>query len=515
MGENNVFVKNWPFKPGEKAKLYWIDNPYKLSNKWVLDAYFKGESSFRKLTMDWADIHFLMLETYYQNGNLNCSQKRKDATNQELNLSNIKFNMIEAFLEVEIDGLKKKINTNIFVGYRNGIEYRIPAIEIIRSIICRSRFLLNRIVELDSLSNYFVYEIDNKNNLHINFFDGYERKLLKGEYVKHIAWMITNENILRMFNKVGQSLWSEGNLKYSFLFKDFKIRARINKKGNVVRVLEIMEFKNKIINAKEVYISSKYNKQLKRINSPKLRNYERLKETNDKTIDSKIDGAKNIESDFINTTETVHTYRNDVKVNKINKGEVFIRDTEDENTQTFEVQNEALRTTADTGGMDTARALEYENIDNVNIQGELEEFIEILRLLQQRSNIRSVEVVVDFLPEGKKGKKFAFLSDGITKRRYIVGKIVMNDTIFSLIEIERENRSLSMLLLYSRSNIDWNKVYLSVTLGLVNKSGTWDMKIVSSLQKIWVNANRIRHVAANKNLINKAEHIYNKLMEVH
>jgi len=511
MGESNVFIKNWPLRPDEKAKLYWIDNPYKLSNKWVLDAYFKGESSFRKITMDWADIHFLILETYYQNGNLNHSQRKKNAINQELNLSNIKFNMVEDFLQVHIDGIKKKIKTNIFVGYRNGIEYRIPALEIIRSIICRSRFLLNRIVELDSLNNYFVYETDDKNNLHINFFDGYERKLLRSEYVKHIAWMISNENILKMFNKIGHTLWSEGSIRYNFLFENFNIKARISEKDNTVRILEITEFKNKVINANEVYVISKHNKQIKRIQVPKIRNYERLKESNDKTIDPKIDGAKNIESDFINTNETVHTYRNDVKVNKIKNGELHIRDIEDEDTQTYEVQNQALRTTADTGGVDTARGLEYENIDNVSVQGELEKFIEILKLLKEKPNVKSVEVIIDYLPEGKKGKKFAFLSDGVTPRRYIVGKIVMNDTIYNLFEIERENRSLSMLLLYSRYNVNWRKIYLSVTLGLVNKSGTWELQIIGSLQKIGVYSNRIRHTYESKSFKEKTDYLYNKM----
>lgn len=512
MGENNVFIKNWPFRPDEKAKLYWIDNPYKLANKWVLDAYFKGESTFRKITMDWANIHFLILETYYQNGDLNHSQRKKNAINQELNLSNIKFDMVEDFLEVEIDGVKKKIKTNIFVGYRNGIEYRIPALEIIRSVICRSRFLLNRIVELDSLSNYFVYETDDKNNLHINFFDGYERKLLRSEYVKHIAWMISNENILKMFNKIGHTLWSEGSIRYNFLFENFNVKARISEKDNTVRILEITEFKNKVINANEVYVISKHNKQIKRIQVPKIRNYERLKESNDKTIDPKIDGSKSAESDFINTTETVHTYRNDVKVNKIKNGELYIRDIDDENTQTYEVQNETLRTTADTGGIDTARGLEYENIDNVSIQGELEEFIEILRLLQEKPNVKSVEVIIDYLPEGKKGKKFAFLSDGVTRRRYIVGKVVMHDTIYSLIEIERESRSLSILLLYSKGNVNWNKIYLSVVLGLVNKSGSWDLKIIGGLQRKDVYFNRIKHVSGNRNLIEKADHIYSKII---
>ncbi len=201
-----------------------------------------------------------------------------------------------------------------------------------------------------------------------------------------------------------------------------------------------------------------------------------------------------------------------MKVNKIKKGEFYIRDIEDENTQTFEVQNEALRTTADIGGIDTARGLEYENIDNVSIQGELEEFMEILKLLQEKPNVKSVEVIIDYLHEGKRGKKFAFLSDGVTRRRYIVGKIVMDDAIYNLIEIERENRSLSILLLYSKYNIDWNKVYLSVTLGAVNKSGAWDIQNLKQLETKKIFYKRLRHKTDKSNIHVKCNYIYSKLL---
>ena len=110
----------------------------------------------------------------------------------------------------------EEIKTDIFVGYKNGIEYRIPALEIIRAVIATNRFLLNRIVELDSLAKYFIYKYDEKNNLYIDFFDEYERKLLSSDFVRHLAWIITNENILKMFNQLGQNLWLEGNIPVSY-----------------------------------------------------------------------------------------------------------------------------------------------------------------------------------------------------------------------------------------------------------------------------------------------------------
>lgn len=512
MGGDNVFIKSWPFKPEEKAMLYWIDNPYMEQKKWFIEAYFKYENLLKSQKMDWATIHFLVLKRYYQNGNLNDGEVKKDSVIKDLNLSNIKFNIIEDFLEENVDGVRKKIKTKIFVGEKEGVQYRIPALEIIRGILCINRFLLNRVVEIDSLSKYFGYKYDERYNLYIDFFDEYESKLLTSENIRHIAWIITNENILKMFNQIGKNLWLERQIKYDFLFEEFEIKARISESRNKIRILEIIELEKKMIKARGIYYTSKYNKQYKKVKEPKKRKYKKLKESDDKTLDPKIEGAKNADSDFIKTRFTRHTYVNEIKIHKIKDGERCIRDKEDINTKTYEIENESLRTTADTGGLDTVKGIEYENIDDVQIKGELEEFIEILRILKTKPGVRSVEVLIKHLPEGKKGKKFAMLSDGESKRRYVVGKIDMNNTTYSLIEIERENRSLSMLLLYSRYNVDWSKIYLTVALGLVNKSGAWDLQIVNSLQKMDVYANRIRHASDNKRLGGKVEYIYNKLL---
>lgn len=289
-----------------------MDKPYKLDNKWVLDVYFKCDRLIEKITVDWATIHFLAFGRYYSNGNFNSSQIHKNAIIKDINLNKIKFIINKDCLDVTYEEIK----TDIFVGYKNGIEYRIPALEIIRAVIATNRFLLNRIVELDSLAKYFIYKYDEKNNLYIDFFDEYERKLLSSDFVRHLAWIITNENILKMFNQLGQNLWLEGNIKYDFLFKEFDIKARVHEDRKVVRILEITEFKNKKINAEKIYIRSKYINELYRSKEPKLRKYKNLNEIEDKILDSKIDGAYKNESDFINTLDTKHIYSGDVKINR-------------------------------------------------------------------------------------------------------------------------------------------------------------------------------------------------------
>lgn len=508
----NIYLKDWPFEKDEKVKLYWMDKPYKQNNKWVLDSYFEGKGDIKKLTLDWATIHFLAISRYYRNGNLNSSEVKKNAQIMDLDLSRIDFKMIEDYLDIEIEGIKKKIPTKVFVGYRNKIEYRIPALEIIRAIIANTRFLLNRIVELDSLNKYFVYKYDDKNNLIINFFNEVERKLLKNKYLQHLAWLITNNNILKMFNQVGKNLWLKNDLDYDFLFYKFNIRARVKIADNRVRIFEIIDIRNKDINAKDVFYTSKYNKKNIRINKPKIRTYRGLKHNKNKLLDPKIDGAKNKESDFISTISTQHHYSRTIKINKIYDGERLVRDEIDENTQIYDVENDDIRTTADTGGLDKAKGIEYNGLYDIEVKGELEEFVEIMKLLKNKPNIKDVKVIIDYLPEGKKGKKFSKLSDGETKRRYGIGRIIMdNSEEYSLIEIEREERSLSRLLLYSMQNINWMRVYLRILLGLVNKSGTWDSQGLKRLEMNGVHCKRIRHKSEKSSIVDKCDYMYEKI----
>lgn len=86
-------------------------------------------------------------------------------------------------------------------------------------------------------------------------------------------------------------------------------------------------------------------------------------------------------------------------------------------------------------------------------------------------HIKDVQVIINDLPEGKKNSK---LNDGETKK-YIVGKIVfVNGKEFILLEIERDKKSLSMLLLNALDNINWTSIYSKLTAGLVNNNGAWD-----------------------------------------
>lgn len=177
-------------------------------------------------------------------------------------------------------------------------------------------------------------------------------------------------------------------------------------------------------------------------------------------------------SEGINTFLISHKYETMPKINKFKSDRRARRIKEDEHTKMYIIENNQTRTVVDMGGESLIMGLEFTNLYNVQQKGELEEFVEILKLLEKRNDVKSVEIIIGELPEGRKGKRFAKLDDGITKRKYGIGKIVIMDgREYSLIEIERETRSLSMLILKVNTYVNWNWVYSKVLIGLINESG--------------------------------------------
>ncbi len=154
------------------------------------------------------------------------------------------------------------------------------------------------------------------------------------------------------------------------------------------------------------------------------------------------------------------------------------------------------------GGENLIRGLEFTSISNVEVKGELEEFIDILKLLEKKHDVKLVEIIIGDLPEGRKGKRFSRLSDGITKRKYAIGKItMMDDEACSLIEVEREDKALSMILLKGNILVNWKMIYSIILLGLVNESGKWSNRVMEKIKNQGI-------VVIRKNILRK---IYMKL----
>ncbi|WP_346961566.1 hypothetical protein [Clostridium sp.] len=253
MAKEVVKLTYWPFKKGEKAKLVWIAEPLRKNNKWVVDTYFKGQKSTKKITLDWANVHFLIVDKSYVDENLNNGEYDSDKDVVEIDLTNIKVSYREKEWEVWWSGPKFKTKFKAFSFFYKNELYVVPIIEIVRSVVAPNRFLLNRILEMDTLENYFVYKIE-RNILSIHFTSQYNKELLKSDKINHLAWLLTNSDAFKMFNMIGQSMRQNKELKLEFLLNRFRMRAKVEKHEKYTKILEVIGVTRKRINAEEIEI---------------------------------------------------------------------------------------------------------------------------------------------------------------------------------------------------------------------------------------------------------------------
>lgn len=507
MEKEIVKIKNWPFDKGEEVKLGWISEPYKRDNKWRIDAYFQGNNGRQRLALDWASLHFLVKDKYYIDGDQNNSKAHEGNYIEEINLNEFKVNYSEKPWEIRYG--KSMVNTKAksFTFFKNKQLYVLPVYEIIRAILAPNRFLLNRIVEMDTLENYFTYDVED-DFLNIHFTGQYSRKLLKSEKVNQLAWIITNPEIFKMFNSVSEGLWSKGEIKLESLFNELRLIVRLEKREKCIQIIEILGVKKKKINVGEINIYHPSLEESISSNEAKIRKYVGKTNTGEVEVDSTASGASQA-FDEVNTSME-HEYVRIPRINKLKIGRKVRRDKEDSETKKYLIDNGELRTLADEGGQELIKGLEFKTLYSVEIRGELKVFIEVLKLLEKRAEIRKVEIIAGELPDGR---KFSRLNDGITRRKYVIGKVIIIDsTEVSLVEIEREGKALSMLLIKNGKCWDWFRIYHLLLSGIVDASGKWDSEILNILQRRKVGIERNKHI--KRGLSDEVNFIYRKILSM-
>ncbi|WEG12604.1 Tn7-like element transposition protein TnsE [Pullulanibacillus sp. KACC 23026] len=227
-------------------------------------------------------------------------------------------------------------------------------------------------------------------------------------------------------------------------------------------------------------------------------------------MDEEVEGTTE-NFDIIEMNTQIHEYVKLPKVTNIKTNSKKQRMREDENTKKYFIDDKGRRATSDVGGSKVARGIENRSLYEIEAQGELSDFINILKILESFREIKAVNVASGLLPRGREKKKFSYLEDEITNRKYIVAIVeLFNGKRYRVLEIERENRSLSILILSTKSNVDWTSIIQNALMSLVDKNGTWLKEIITYIETKGVTVKKIKH--SRKNVYHKAENLLKKLL---
>lgn len=303
-------------------------------------------------------------------------------------------------------------------------------------------------------------------------------------------------------------------LKFEWSFtQPITITARVKEKNNTCTVLQIVNVENKDIPYQHISISHPEIQDQEKSNEAKKYTYRSLNRKGDEegfTLDEQLDGSTE-DFDLVQMNQLKHEYTSVPRIERIKSSHFKQRMKEDENTKKYYINHDSIRSTADSGGQQLVRGLEHQMLHEIQAQGELQGFINVLKALEQYPIIRTIQVIMDVLPDGHGERRFTKLSDNITKRRYVIAQIyLVNGKQFNIIEIERENRSLSKLILSSIVTREWKIIYERLLVNLVNDSGTWTSKSLKSIEDQGITVMKAKH--SSKGVQHRAEVLLNKLL---
>lgn len=499
MGKQKLKLKNWPFEKGEKAQLIWIGEPFKENNKWMIDTYFIDGKSTRKVIQDWANIHFLSIDKYYIDGDLISGEIIDTAgimSTIDIDLCGIIPKYNEGDWNIAKSNYKSKSKT--FNFWKNNVLYTVPIVEIVRAVLAPNTFMLNTILYNDVWEDYFTYDIQDR-RLQIAFSNEYKTSYLKSEYYNHLAWMISNDEILKMCNDIGYNMLSKGNLLFDFNVPNFSIKARAKKNKHGFTIMEILKVYLKEIKVDELKVYHPSFEDCVKSNEAKLRTYTYLSNKDeDKIIDNNVDGAKEFD-ESINNELIVQEYIKAPIVKKEKEHSRKLSTTEDDETKKYIMEDDNSRTLSSEGGMKRANGIEVSAVDEKLIPTEFKDLIYGLRELEKSDWVQKVDIRVVMLPLGR---KFSYLSNGTVRRKCLTAEIYkFKGEIFGIIEIERQDKLLSTLILKGKLKKELQLAYEELLIGLVRESGKWSMKAINNIKESGIAIYRNKHIDNSVNNI--------------
>lgn len=501
----------WPFAKGEKAQLVWIGEPFRHDHKMMIKAYFRSQGRTEGILMDWGTLPCLAIQHYYTDGIITASQVPEGVQEIDMTIDPNKVKYHER--PWSIQGSIDPATSRSFVFSVNGINVILPVIEVLRSILAPNSFLLYRLFESNSFPQFFT-ETYEPNKIHLSFSSQYELKYTKTTFIYQLVWLLTNRDLRQTYENIAFTWLQEKTMKFEWRFtQPVTITARVKEKNNTCTVLQIVSVKNKDIPYQHVSISHPEIQDQEKSDEAKKHTYGFLNKQGDEegfTLDEQLDGSTE-DFDLVQMNQLKHEYTLVPRIERIKGNPSKQRMKEDENTKKYYINHDSIRSTADSGGQQLVRGLEHQMLHEIKAQGELQDFINVLKILEQYPEVKVIRTFTDVLPEGLGERKFTRLSDGVTKRSYVIAEVHMMDgQRYNIIEVERENRPLSTLIIYSNSEQSWGSIYNYLLTGLVNVSGTWTSALLMSIANQGIHIVKSKH--SRKGNKHRAKLLLNKIV---
>lgn len=160
--------------------------------------------------------------------------------------------------------------------------------------------------------------------------------------------------------------------------------------------------------------------------------------------------------------------------------------------------NSGIRSTAESGGLETVTALEFNNIEDISDKCGFEKMFEVLDIINGMDGIISVKYNIAELRRFRKWGKFIFLDDEVTQRKCLIAMISGATKCSILIDIQLESKSISTLLLVGSNLTKYNEIIDRIIKEAIHKSGSWPEELLEIIANTYnLKIYRYKHTSAD------------------
>lgn len=501
--------KVWPFDKDEYAKLIWIGDPYRNSERqFVMDVFFNGKNKTEKIVLNWGLLPLLRLQRSYKNGIINESFGESD-----------KFPTFKIEIEpcatlyyekdVKIQGTETKSKSIIFKSDKKII---VPIIELIRGLLAPNVFLLYRILEPNTLAAYYQFEQLEK-CLNLNLFSTFDKKYIRTSVLKDLIWLFENQEIMDMFAQCSTNYFKDSKLFFEWKYnKPISINVIATEVEEKIIVREIRSINMKKINGEVVHVfhpsfKKDNNSQSNKIETSSHQTSDILLLTNKANGSTRFADELNVsELIFQDYEDMLKLIREKVERNDLPGGNIVAQRKVDSDHFIEDVEEV---TVDDTGGQVTAKSILFEKNcedENETVDDDLNKLERTLNLLQKNGFINELFYDISDLPNELTNKKlFITLDDGITNRKYLTANFITSKRNYvEIIDFEQESKSMSTLIYQCSKNSGESISVALIKLALLN-NGVWNSKKLDEIQNMYkckiIKAKHLKKRSIEKNSI--------------
>jgi hypothetical protein len=482
-----VKLDNWIYSPEKTVTLVSISKPYLNDGIYWVEVRFLPENS-KKYERPFSDFTLLIKDGKYKDG---IYQLDDNETVVDLNLTFSDTSKPKPFFttsRVDKDGYFGRYT---FGFNYNGEFYVLPLDVLIRDVLAPDAELLNILTSFDILEGKFIHSLED-GVFKLDILSDLPIKYARDdEKIRHLAWLFTNQGIEQMLAEAYKNISEGKGLLFDWNFSRLKFKAVINKHGDTNFIQKIIHV-TKRINAREISVSdSRDAVNVGKGDTQTNRNRIVVRDGEELTVHG--NGAYVDMNNWVPNIVKIE-YESMPRIIRIKKKNKRPRNMVDLINKTVVIGN-GKRITGELGGEEKIPQLIFQQHSACAYKGVFSAISEALEELQKDQKVSEVQSYVAPLFCRIDLNVSRNHSGSTTVRSYFAGKIIFLDGREAVVlDIQWENRSISMLLLISKACLGWDGILHEIMYNTVAEFGNWPNETLSVLHNEFsIRFERCRH----------------------